>query len=290
MSMDQENSVGIVLAGGGAKGAYHTGFFRGLHELGLWDRVTVISGTSIGAFNTMLAMHHSYLGFQQGWDSITLHKLCQPRDPSLSRTPQDFYPLDPDVYRGMTLEEYLSAAAQTPFTTDVFRAFLEELMPPEEAFGLGKPRAFVCAYNMDSMEPEYFCLNDHTPAQRAAFILASCAIPVIFPPVRLGEALYCDGGIVPPFRDLDNSDIAPVAPLQAAPPAVTLVVHLSAGSKADVDCLPPGRCIELYPSQPLEESPGSGSMDFSPASRNKREQLGYQDHRSCLQRLAEGKL
>lgn len=288
--MDRKNSIGLVLAGGGAKGAYHTGFFRAFYELGLWDRVTAVSGTSIGAFNTVLAMHHSYPRFQQGWDSMNIDKLCQLREPGVTLDPQSFYPLNPDVYRGRTLEEYLAATAQTPFITEAFGAVVTELLPPEEDFGPGKPRAYVCAYNMGTLQPEYFCLNSCTPAQRVALTLASCAIPVLFPPVRFGEGIYCDGGIVPPFSDCENSDIAPTRPLAAEPPDVTLVVYLSAGNKADTHCLPPGSCIELYPSLPLEESPGTGTLDFSFASRIKREYLGYHDHQDCLRQLVEGRL
>lgn len=46
MSMD---NVGLVLSGGGAKGAYQVGVVRALDELGV--RVDKIAGASIGALN-----------------------------------------------------------------------------------------------------------------------------------------------------------------------------------------------------------------------------------------------
>jgi len=49
--------IGIILAGGGAKGAYQAGALRAVHEFleanGALDRVRMIAGTSIGSWNAM---------------------------------------------------------------------------------------------------------------------------------------------------------------------------------------------------------------------------------------------
>ncbi len=43
--------VGLVLSGGGGKGAYELGVWKALVEMKLDKYIEVISGTSIGAFN-----------------------------------------------------------------------------------------------------------------------------------------------------------------------------------------------------------------------------------------------
>ena len=43
------DSYALCLGGGGGKGAYQLGVYRALAEYGLMDKVTAISGTSIGA-------------------------------------------------------------------------------------------------------------------------------------------------------------------------------------------------------------------------------------------------
>ena len=49
-----ENKIGLVLPGGGARGAYQIGVLKGINEI-LPDRVknpfSIISGTSVGAIN-----------------------------------------------------------------------------------------------------------------------------------------------------------------------------------------------------------------------------------------------
>lgn len=47
--MDTPMKVGLVLSGGGAKGAYQVGVLKALRELG--TRIDAVSGASIGALN-----------------------------------------------------------------------------------------------------------------------------------------------------------------------------------------------------------------------------------------------
>ena len=46
--------LGLVLSGGGAKGAYEVGVWQTLEEAGLASNITAISGTSVGALNAAL--------------------------------------------------------------------------------------------------------------------------------------------------------------------------------------------------------------------------------------------
>ena len=51
MEVDKQRKCGLVLAGGGAKGAFQAGVWKAMCELGIAGRVKVISGTSVGAIN-----------------------------------------------------------------------------------------------------------------------------------------------------------------------------------------------------------------------------------------------
>ena len=48
------NKLGLVFSGGGGKGGYQIGVWKYLHEIGLDQYVTAVSGTSVGALNAML--------------------------------------------------------------------------------------------------------------------------------------------------------------------------------------------------------------------------------------------
>ena len=53
-SLLSAQNVGLVLSGGGAKGAYEVGVWKALTDVGITDRISVISGTSVGALNAGL--------------------------------------------------------------------------------------------------------------------------------------------------------------------------------------------------------------------------------------------
>lgn len=54
VSAANANPLGLVLSGGGAKGAYEVGVWQALHDAGLVTNVAAVSGTSIGAVNAAL--------------------------------------------------------------------------------------------------------------------------------------------------------------------------------------------------------------------------------------------
>lgn len=64
---------GLVLEGGGAKGAYHVGAFKALNELGV--EIGGIAGTSIGAINGAMMVQGDYDLLEKVWYSINSYEL-----------------------------------------------------------------------------------------------------------------------------------------------------------------------------------------------------------------------
>lgn len=52
--LSAKENIGLVLSGGGAKGAYEVGVWAALEEYGLTGQISIISGTSVGALNAAL--------------------------------------------------------------------------------------------------------------------------------------------------------------------------------------------------------------------------------------------
>ena len=67
--------IGLVLAGGGGKGAYELGVWKALKELGISEHISVFSGTSIGAFNAVLFAMDDMEKADKLWDEVTMDKL-----------------------------------------------------------------------------------------------------------------------------------------------------------------------------------------------------------------------
>ena len=69
------DGIGVVLAGGGSKGAYQIGVWKALIELDVIKNVGAYSGTSIGALNAGLFVQGDIDRAEHLWLSITREKL-----------------------------------------------------------------------------------------------------------------------------------------------------------------------------------------------------------------------
>ena len=63
--------IGLVLAGGGGRGAYQIGVWKALRETGLENYITSVSGTSVGALNAGLFVQKDLEVAQNVWESIS---------------------------------------------------------------------------------------------------------------------------------------------------------------------------------------------------------------------------
>ena len=60
--------IGLVLAGGGARGGYEIGALKALEELGF--KYDVITGTSVGAINAFMLLSNKKDVLFEMWDTI----------------------------------------------------------------------------------------------------------------------------------------------------------------------------------------------------------------------------
>ena len=66
---------GLVLSGGGSKGAYESGCMKALQELGY--HFDIVTGTSIGALNGLLIAQEDYQKLYELWDTLSLEKVLK---------------------------------------------------------------------------------------------------------------------------------------------------------------------------------------------------------------------
>ena len=77
--MVDDKGIGLVLAGGGAKGAYQVGVWQALCEMGLDRIITGMSGSSIGAINALLFSSVGLDAARQVWMEATEDVFLAPR-------------------------------------------------------------------------------------------------------------------------------------------------------------------------------------------------------------------
>jgi len=204
------DDVGIILSGGGARGAYEVGALHYVfHDLvqrrGRAPKLSVIAGTSVGAVNaTFLASTAE--DFPRGLDHLVdLWTRLQLAD-VMSFGFKQATGLHRVLLGGTRARGIFDASPLVKLVSEGVR--WRQLRRNLES---GALRALtVSTTNVPTGRPVVFVdaapgvpLPEHLPQQVAvraahigpAHVLASAAIPMVFPPIRIGRQLHCDGGL-----------------------------------------------------------------------------------------------
>lgn len=164
--------LAFVLGGGGILGAHEVGMLRALAERGV--KPDVVLGTSVGAINgALFAADPTLAGVER------LTGLWRDMD-------------WPDRSAGALLRR-VTTLARSGTHVQSFREMRERLravLPVERVEELAIP--FQCAAASIERAAEHWFAD----GPLADVVLASCAVPGILPPVRIGDEHFIDGGIV----------------------------------------------------------------------------------------------
>lgn len=209
--------LGLVLGGGGLVGmAYHAGVLKALDDWGIdVAAADLIVGTSAGS------ILGSYMA--TGWSPTDFFDYAHGKHPDVQKDPEDpkeqlrrvFTPL----YDGPV--ERVRRSVGSAFAVASSRGYYKRLGGGQPRRNLGKvfPAGMYSTeetrHRFEEDLPEewperalYICTVDLYTGERTAFghpaappatlpeaVLASTSIPGVFPPVRIGDRYYVDGGV-----------------------------------------------------------------------------------------------
>ncbi|RKT00872.1 patatin-like phospholipase family protein [Chryseobacterium defluvii] len=160
--------IGLTLSGGGMRGIAHIAVLKALEEYNL--KPHIISGTSAG----------SIIGAFY----------------SLGKTPDEMI----EIVKQTTFfsRSYLRLSKNGIFSSSfILKLFRDHF--PEDNFSILKIPVYVAATELTHGIVDFF-----SEGKLFEPLLASSSVPFVLPPVRIGEKLYVDGGV------LDNLPIEPI--------------------------------------------------------------------------------
>lgn len=204
--------LALVLPGGGARGAYQVGVLAGLAERLPGLEFPILSGMSVGAINTFyLASHAGPLpaavdGLRAQWDRLTSDLVFRVRPTRLARSMARW------AWQGMTGRRRGPVAVRGLADTGPLRAFLAERVDPAGistniAYGRLRSVALSAMSYTTGRSVTFVQASADTPtwdhAQGAGVrtqltlehVMASAALPILFPAVRIGPEFYGDGSV-----------------------------------------------------------------------------------------------
>ena len=164
--------------------------------------------------------------------------------------------------------------------------YARELFPDDKLLA-NKIPVTVCAYCLEEERPEYFFLNDLPPQEQRDMVVASASLPDLLPPIWNHGKSYLDGGKIPP-QCSEQAAPADKIPLGALSGEYDLLIISYLKPEDEVDWSEiTSPVMEIWPSEPLEDEPGTGTRDYSPERLEKNERMGYEETKELLEIYAE---
>lgn len=235
-----KRKIGLVLAGGGGKGSYQLGVWKYLSEIGLIKKISVISGSSVGALNAILL------------------SLCD-------------FDTAVDIWTNQLEDNILDFKSTTKRAGAIFsREGLYKIMNQLDFSKLPglKKKIFATCLNTDTKKAESFCLNDYDEETVKQLLCATSAIPLVFQGENIFGSHYIDGGW---------GDEVPIKPLLDEGCTDAIVVNLKRSYHADYSGLGINTVV-IHPTVNLGDN-WFGILDFSASGAHRRMNKGYDDCR-----------
>jgi NTE family protein len=163
----------LVLGGGGMKGVAHIGVWKALEEAGV--RVDAVMGCSIGA------LIGASLAGGSGWRELARVARALTKDDIVSINRRA-------VWMGGVREDAV-------FDGDHYREWIRRNLPLK-SFAEARLPVRVNAVSLVSGKTVWFGTGAREDVPPVDAVYASCAIPIYFPPARLGGDVLVDGGVL----------------------------------------------------------------------------------------------
>ncbi len=257
MLIDRQITYGIVLEGGGARGAYQVGAWKALDELGI--KYNAVSGTSVGALNGSVMTMRDLPLAEEIWNNMTFSQIMDASDEMMRELFK--VNLRPSLM-GQYIRKVLDIVKNGGINTAPLKALLSRAADEDR----------IRASDVDFYFPAY-CLTDRKGYEFEAkklpygklhdMLLASACFPLFQRQVSDGKR-YIDGGVF---------DSLPIHALISRGYKNIIVIRLqSTGVIRKVKIPKDANIITINPSEKL-----GSVMNFDTERSRRSFSLGYSD-------------
>lgn len=182
--MSNELKYGIVLGGGGAKGAYEIGVWKALREMGI--SIGAVVGTSVGALNGAMIVQNDFDLASNMWNDLTMSRIInmgQAEDlvgkNNLSVT---------SIMRTIK-NSILSGGMDVTPLKELLNKIIDEKKIRESEIDFG-----IVTFSLSDFKPVNLFKKDIPEGQLVDYLLASSCFPT-FKPHIIDNKRYLDGGL-----------------------------------------------------------------------------------------------
>ena len=271
MQLDLSKEYGLVLEGGGARGAYQVGAWKALWEAGV--KIKGMAGTSVGALNGALICMDDFDKARQIWETISYSRVMDVDDQLMDQLMSFRLKSLPVV----SLSEVIAGAKRIlkdrGFDIAPLRSLIEEVVD-EDSIRSSSRELYVVTYSLSDRQPLVVNVKEAPEGEIVDMLMASAYL-IGFRREKLGGKYYMDGGGI-------NNVPADVLIEKGYKDIIILRIY---GYGVDTERkLEVPEDVSLYHVAPRQELGGMLEFDRKRARRNML--LGYFDAQRMLYGLA----
>lgn len=181
-----QQQYGLVLSGGGAKGAFEMGVWKALRECDY--SLGAVIGTSVGALNAAMIAQDNYDIAMEFWANLTINQVLDLNKKMTNTYVDEWSNASFDVFR----DGFLNILFSDGLDISPLRDNLTKLIS-EEAIRSSPVRFGLVTVDITSLKPRQLMIEDIPEGQLIDYLLASAALP-IFQKQEIDGKTYIDGG------------------------------------------------------------------------------------------------
>ena len=185
--IDLDKEYGIVLEGGGAKGAYQIGAWKALREAGV--KIKGIAGTSVGALNGALMCMGDLELAEKVWSNLTYSQVMDVEDEKMQQL------LEREMPFWEAVSNVFERMGEGGLDVTPLKDLLLEVVD-EEKIKASPIELYIKTFSVDQFKELDIDLKTVEPGQMKDFLLASAYIFPLFKNEKLHGKTYIDGGAI----------------------------------------------------------------------------------------------
>ncbi len=250
---------GLILAGGGAKGAYQMGAWKAMREMGV--KIEAIAGVSIGAINGALIAQGDYDRAVDLWNNVEvadgINFSGELKDPSNLFSKSNMVQIVKEVIKNGGVDA-------TP-AKELIAKYIDEDRVRESGMPLG-----LVTYNISTMKPVEIFADEMEEGKLIDYLMASARFPGLANQGPDNQS-YFDGGVY---------DNAPISVLRDRGINRLIIVDISAmkgmAHRQDLSC------ADIIFIRPYEPKDLGESFEFEKEKNQQRIEMGYLDTKKAF--------
>ena len=254
---------GLILAGGGAKGAYQMGAWKALIELGI--QIEAIAGTSIGAINGAFIAQGDYEKALSVWEEAEVVNGIKIESELKSTENLFSFSNFPQLFHEIVRNGGVDVSPAKQMITETIN---------EDAVRNSNIPLGIVTFQLGGMKPVELFVDEMPEGTLIDYLMASARFPGLN---KQGpdDSSYLDGGVY---------DNAPVGVLRKRGINRLVIVDISnikgIGHKEDLSC------ADIIYIRPFEPKDLGASFEFDKEMNEKRMKMGYYDTLKAFGKIA----